>query len=171
MAGTVALILAGGRGTRLGGEIPKQYLEVGGIPVLRRSLEAFVTHPRIDAVGAVIHRDDAALYAAAADGLELMDPVFGGALRRESSHNGLMYIKNINPEKVLVHDAARPFVDAATIGRVLDALDETPAAIATTRIRRVDSMVKPPLWVRTGPARPMNDLSAAKCPGFFHAKR
>ena len=62
MTGTIALILAGGRGTRLGGDIPKQYLSVAGIPVLRRSLEAFLAHPRITAVGAVIHPDDGAFY-------------------------------------------------------------------------------------------------------------
>ncbi|MCG8545604.1 MAG: bifunctional 2-C-methyl-D-erythritol 4-phosphate cytidylyltransferase/2-C-methyl-D-erythritol 2,4-cyclodiphosphate synthase [Alphaproteobacteria bacterium] len=146
MAGTFALILAGGRGTRLGGDIPKQYLDVGGIPVLRRSLEAFVAHPRIDAVGTVIHRDDTARYAAAAEGLDLLAPVFGGELRRESSCNGLNYIKELHPERVLVHDAARPFVDAATIDRVLDALDDSPAAIAavpvTDTIKRSDARDK-----------------------------
>ncbi|MGI9385939.1 MAG: 2-C-methyl-D-erythritol 4-phosphate cytidylyltransferase, partial [Methyloligellaceae bacterium] len=130
MTGTIALILAGGRGTRLGGDTPKQYLEIAGVSILRRTIEAFAAHPRVDAVGAVIHPDDAARYDTATDGLALLDPVFGGEKRQESSYNGLKNINEYDPEKVLIHDAARPFVDAGTIDRVLDALDQAPAAIA-----------------------------------------
>ncbi|MCB7130126.1 MAG: 2-C-methyl-D-erythritol 4-phosphate cytidylyltransferase, partial [Candidatus Brocadiales bacterium] len=51
MTGCIALVVAAGRGSRLGGEVPKQYRNLGGRPVLRYSLQAFLEHPRVDAVG------------------------------------------------------------------------------------------------------------------------
>ena len=61
MGKTVALILAGGRGIRAGGGVPKQYRDISGVPLLRLTLRAFADHPAIDSVRAVIHPDDEAL--------------------------------------------------------------------------------------------------------------
>ena len=125
----VALIVAGGRGERLGGAQPKQYLPLDRQPMIRHSLATFARHPRIDAVRAVIHPDDRALYDAAASGLDLLAPVDGAADRQGSCRNGLESLAEFAPRRVLIHDAARPFVDAAAIDRVLDALASAPAAI------------------------------------------
>jgi 2-C-methyl-D-erythritol 4-phosphate cytidylyltransferase/2-C-methyl-D-erythritol 2,4-cyclodiphosphate synthase len=125
----LALVVAAGRGTRLAGERPKQYLPLGGRPLLRHALEALRSHRRIAAVRVVFHPDDQPLYAAAVAGLDLLPPVAGGATRQDSVRLGLESLSARAPARVLIHDAARPFVDAATIDRVLAALDEAPGAI------------------------------------------
>jgi 2-C-methyl-D-erythritol 4-phosphate cytidylyltransferase/2-C-methyl-D-erythritol 2,4-cyclodiphosphate synthase len=129
MSGCVALVLAGGSGTRFGGALAKQYLALGGRTVLRRSLEAFVAHPQVDAVRAVIRAEDRDRYRAAADGLDLLDPVTGGPTRQDSARLGLESLASLAPDRVLIHDGARPLVDRATIARVIGALDTAPAAI------------------------------------------
>ncbi len=126
---TAALIVAAGRGVRAGAGLPKQYRALAGQPMLRRALLPFVAHARIDAVRVIIHGDDEALYADAAAGLDLLPPVPGGDTRQESCLRGLESLKADEPVRVLIHDAARPLVDAATIDGVLDALDKTPGAI------------------------------------------
>ena len=77
MAGCVALIVAAGRGSRFGGELPKQYRRLGGVPMLRHCLETFRRHPGVSDVRVVIHPDDRARYDEAADGLGLLPPVAG----------------------------------------------------------------------------------------------
>lgn len=134
MTDTVALIVAAGRGHRAGGGIPKQYRLLAGQSLLRRSCEAFLNHPRVDAVCAVIHPDDADLYAESTAGFTLLPRVHGGATRQESCRYGLESLMELAPRQVLIHDAARPFVDAATIDRVLDALADGPAAIAAIAV-------------------------------------
>lgn len=130
MTGCVALIVAAGRGTRFGGELPKQYRDLGGTPVLRHSIAAFRDHPRIAAVRAVIHPNDRALYDRAVSGFELLPPVAGGASRQESVRLGLESLAGRAPDTVLIHDGARPFITAPVIDRVLDALRAAPGAIA-----------------------------------------
>lgn len=130
MTGCAALIVAAGRGHRLGGERPKQYMPLGGKAVLRHAVEAFTSHPKVDITQIVIHPDDRALYDEAVEGLGLPDPVAGGATRQESVRLGLEKLSAKTPESVLIHDAARPFIDAATIERVIDALAKERAAIA-----------------------------------------
>jgi 2-C-methyl-D-erythritol 4-phosphate cytidylyltransferase/2-C-methyl-D-erythritol 2,4-cyclodiphosphate synthase len=127
---TAALILAAGRGTRLGGDIPKQYLDLAGQPVLRHSIIAFARHKAVNFVRVVIHADDRGAYERAAAGLGLLAPVPGGADRQESVRLGLESLAELAPERVLIHDGARPLVDAATISRSLDALASAPGAIA-----------------------------------------
>jgi 2-C-methyl-D-erythritol 4-phosphate cytidylyltransferase/2-C-methyl-D-erythritol 2,4-cyclodiphosphate synthase len=130
-----ALVVAAGRGPRLGGPLPKQYLPLGGVPLLRHTLRALRAHPGIANVVVAIHPDDRARYDEAAAGLDLLPPVAGGASRQESVMNGLATLAEHRPERVLIHDGARPFVDAGTIDRVTRALDDAPAAIAALPIR------------------------------------
>jgi 2-C-methyl-D-erythritol 4-phosphate cytidylyltransferase/2-C-methyl-D-erythritol 2,4-cyclodiphosphate synthase len=130
MAGNVALVVAAGRGLRVGGAVPKQYLRVGSQPILRRALGAFLSHRSIDKVAAVINPEDRDLFDAAAAGLDLLPPIDGGATRQESVLRGLEALVPVAPDRVLIHDAARPFVDAATIDRVLAGLDRAAGAIA-----------------------------------------
>lgn len=138
-----ALIVAAGRGTRMGPASPgpKQYARIGGSTVLARSLGAFLDHPQVTSVTAVIHADDHALYAEAIAGLvdpdgKLTAPVVGGATRQMSVTNGLEALasRSAPPRLILVHDAARPFVDGATISRVIGALATHPFAIAAERL-------------------------------------
>jgi 2-C-methyl-D-erythritol 4-phosphate cytidylyltransferase/2-C-methyl-D-erythritol 2,4-cyclodiphosphate synthase len=130
-----ALVVAAGRGTRLGGPLPKQYLPLAGVAVLRHSLRTLTAHPRLDGVATVIHPDDRSFYDAAAAGLKLLPPIAGGAQRQDSVRNGLEALAAHKPNRVLIHDGARPFVDEAIIDRVLTALDDKPAAIAALPLR------------------------------------
>lgn len=129
MAGCAVLILAGGSGTRVGSDIPKQYLTLNGVPIIRRTVETFLTHPSVDTVVAVIGPEDRELYDDALQDLELPEPVFGGATRQESGQNGLEALADDPPEHVLIHDAARPFIDHGVIDRVLTALSDNAAVL------------------------------------------
>jgi 2-C-methyl-D-erythritol 4-phosphate cytidylyltransferase / 2-C-methyl-D-erythritol 2,4-cyclodiphosphate synthase len=129
MSSCIALVVAAGRGTRLGGARPKQYLPLAGRPLLRHSLETLTAHPRVGQVRVVFHPDDRDLYDEAVAGLDLLPPVAGGAARQDSVRLGLESLERFAPERVLIHDAARPFLDGGIIDRVLDALDAAPGAI------------------------------------------
>jgi 2-C-methyl-D-erythritol 4-phosphate cytidylyltransferase/2-C-methyl-D-erythritol 2,4-cyclodiphosphate synthase len=128
-----ALIVAAGRGARAASEQdrPKQYCAIGGTPMLARSLSTFAAHPRVDDILVVIHPDDRALYEAtsAPYARRLLPPVSGGARRQDSVRAGLEALADAAPSSVLIHDAARPFVDAELISRVVDTLDAHQAAL------------------------------------------
>ena len=127
---TAGLIVAAGRGSRLGEAVPKQYLDLGGGSVLSRAIAALLAHPAVEAVQVVIHPDDRARYEAAVAGAgpRLRPPVAGAATRAGSVRAGLEALASVAPERVLIHDAARPFVMLAVIDAVLAALDASPAA-------------------------------------------
>ena len=135
MTGCIALVVAAGRGQRFGGALPKQYRELAGVPLVRRALLPFVAHPAVEAVRAVIHPDDRALFDAASAGLDLLEPVAGGASRQDSARLGLESLEARAPQRVLIHDAARPFVDEALISRTLAALDAAPGAVPAVAVR------------------------------------
>lgn len=174
MTDAVALIVAAGRGSRFAADnpaeaAPKQYRSLGGIPVLRRAILAFQQHPQVEDVRVVIHPDDQALYDQATAGLSLLAPVHGGATRQESVCRGLESLSDRAPRRVLIHDAARPFVDRATISRSLAALAENPGAIAavplTDSLKRADkgtviaSVPRDNLWrAQTPQAFRFNDI-------------
>jgi 2-C-methyl-D-erythritol 4-phosphate cytidylyltransferase / 2-C-methyl-D-erythritol 2,4-cyclodiphosphate synthase len=130
MAGTVAaVVVAAGRGIRAGGGLPKQYRELSGIPVMRKSLAMFVEHGAINLVQPVIHADDAELCATAAAGMQILAPVIGGKTRQESVRSGLEALAAHRPDIVLVHDAARPFASANLISRAIETAAQAGAAI------------------------------------------
>ncbi len=135
MASVYALLVAAGRGDRFGGAVPKQYLPVGGSMVLRHAVRAFVAHPRIAAVLVAIRPQDRPLYDRAIAGLPVLPPVAGGASRQESVRLGLEALVARHPERVLIHDGARPFPDADLIDRVIDALERAAAAVPCLALR------------------------------------
>ena len=135
MTSCVALVVAAGRGTRLGAPLPKQYLPLAGKPLLRYSLETLARHPAVGHVRVVFNPDDAAHYEAASRGLDLLPPVAGGAARQDSVRLGLESLDGLAPERVLIHDGARPFLDSGTIDRVLTALGQAPGAIPALPVR------------------------------------
>jgi len=134
MTGCTALIVAAGRGSRAGGDVPKQYRHLAGAPLLRYSAEAFARHEAVDRVRVVIHPDDREMYDQALAGLDIAAPVDGGETRQDSARLGLESLSDEAPDKVLIHDAARPFIDAGTIGRIVDALDKSDGALAAVPI-------------------------------------
>jgi 2-C-methyl-D-erythritol 4-phosphate cytidylyltransferase/2-C-methyl-D-erythritol 2,4-cyclodiphosphate synthase len=124
-----AVIVAGGVGLRAGGERPKQYHKIGGKPVIWWTLRAFVTHPAVSLVQPVIGAGHDDWYRDATEGITTLPPVVGGATRQESCRIGVEALAAHAPKKVLIHDAARPFVDHELISDVVSALDTSPCVI------------------------------------------
>ena len=125
-----AVVVAAGRGERAGASIPKQYRPIGGEPMIRATLRAFVGHPRIDLVQAVINPNYRDRYDRAIAGLkDLLPPVAGGATRQASVLAGLEALASRSPGLVLIHDAARPFVSEALIDRAIGAGRTCGAAV------------------------------------------
>jgi 2-C-methyl-D-erythritol 4-phosphate cytidylyltransferase / 2-C-methyl-D-erythritol 2,4-cyclodiphosphate synthase len=128
---TAVLIVAAGRGTRMGGEVPKQWQLLAGKPVLAHAVAAFAGMQ----VVVVIHPDDRA--RAEALGVPL---VTGGATRDASVLAGLRALEGTGVEAVLIHDGARPLVSRALIGRLVAALEvhegAAPAVAVTDALWR-----------------------------------
>ncbi|HEY7663329.1 MAG TPA: bifunctional 2-C-methyl-D-erythritol 4-phosphate cytidylyltransferase/2-C-methyl-D-erythritol 2,4-cyclodiphosphate synthase [Xanthobacteraceae bacterium] len=124
-----AVVVAAGRGLRAGGGVPKQYRHLLGEPALRPSLATLARHGEIHAVQAVIHPDDAALFEQASKGLDLLPAVPGGASRQASVCAGLEALQRVQPDLVLVHDAARPFASQALVTRAIAAGRASGAAV------------------------------------------
>lgn len=117
-----ALIVAAGRGTRAGGDVPKQWQPLGDARVIDHTVAAFRAHPCVGQIVVVIHPDD----TARAQSLEGVTTVFGGAERALSVREGLGALSDA--DIVLIHDAARPCVSRAVIDGVIDGLDHAQGA-------------------------------------------
>jgi 2-C-methyl-D-erythritol 4-phosphate cytidylyltransferase / 2-C-methyl-D-erythritol 2,4-cyclodiphosphate synthase len=163
------IVVAAGRGVRAAGPkplIPKQYLPIGGVPMLTRAIGAFAAHPSVDEIMVVIHPDDLALYESATNSLadRLRPPVSGGAERQDSVRSGLEAIAENPPERVLIHDAARPFVDAGLIGRVIRSLDSHAGALPCLPV--TDTLLRADAGCATGTLS-RDDLWRAQTPQGF----
>ncbi|MFL5268902.1 MAG: 2-C-methyl-D-erythritol 4-phosphate cytidylyltransferase, partial [Stellaceae bacterium] len=135
MASVYALVVAAGQGSRFGGSLPKQYLPLGGASILRHAVAAFADHPRLSGALVTIRSDDRDLFDGAVAGLGVLPPVAGGQTRQDSVRLGLEALAAYRPERVLIHDGARPFPDQGLIDRVLDGLDRAVAAIPCLPLR------------------------------------
>jgi len=129
------VVVAAGQGTRLGGEMLKQYQPIGGVPMVLRAVQPFAAHPEVAQVALVLPPADAKtppafLRAVAGAGLVV---VAGGAERSDSVAAGL---RALGPEctLVLVHDAARPFVGRAIIDAVIAHARAGEGAVAAVRV-------------------------------------
>jgi 2-C-methyl-D-erythritol 4-phosphate cytidylyltransferase/2-C-methyl-D-erythritol 2,4-cyclodiphosphate synthase len=119
-----AIIVAGGSGSRFGGDLPKQFAALGGKTVIRWAAEAMARH------GAILQPvGDQAMIEQALAGLAHLPCVPGGATRQESVRAGLEALENTAPDVVLVHDAARPYVPAHTVPALMVALEDHEGAI------------------------------------------
>ncbi|HEY0148470.1 MAG TPA: bifunctional 2-C-methyl-D-erythritol 4-phosphate cytidylyltransferase/2-C-methyl-D-erythritol 2,4-cyclodiphosphate synthase [Allosphingosinicella sp.] len=126
---TVALLVAAGSGIRAGGELPKQYRRVGGAALLAHAIDA-LRHPRIDEVRVVIGLGQEALYRDAVGERPLPAPIVGGAERQDSVRAGLEALAaEGGVGTVLVHDAARAFLPANVVDRLLDALESADGVV------------------------------------------
>jgi 2-C-methyl-D-erythritol 4-phosphate cytidylyltransferase / 2-C-methyl-D-erythritol 2,4-cyclodiphosphate synthase len=164
---TTAIIVAAGRGTRAGdGEFPKQYRRIGGVPILRLTLDTFLAHPRGINVLVIIAPGDEALFGSVAPQEDrLLAPVLGGATRQESVRNGLLDLARNPPERVLIHDAVRPFARAGLLERVIAGLDDKaavlPALPVSATMKAVDATGLVTATV------PRDGLQAAETPQGF----
>ncbi len=150
---TVALIVAAGSGSRAGGAVPKQYARLAGKALIAHAYAAFAGHPAVDEVVVVIAQSAEDMATAA---LGPVRTVIGGATRRESVAHGLAAIA---ADRVLVHDAARPFVPAGVIDRVLAALETDDGAMPVLAV--ADTLV------RDGAVVPRDGLSRVQTPQGF----
>ncbi|HIO39275.1 MAG TPA: bifunctional 2-C-methyl-D-erythritol 4-phosphate cytidylyltransferase/2-C-methyl-D-erythritol 2,4-cyclodiphosphate synthase [Rhodospirillales bacterium] len=169
---TVALIVSAGRGRRISGKTPKQYLPLGGETILSKTARAFINHKKIDAVRIVIHPDDRDLYDAATGGLNLLSPVYGGPERQDSVRNGLESLEELSPLNVLIHDSVRPFVSHSLIDRILNMLLDGKGCIPGVPImdaikllddgKIVKSLERSNIWrVQTPQGFPFDQILAA----------
>lgn len=161
---TAALIVAAGSGTRAGGALPKQYRPIAGTPMLRRAYDAVAAHAGIDVVLVVVSAEERDRAAAILPGAEL---VAGGSSRRESVANGLHHLADRGVGRVLVHDAARPFLPHAVIDRVLAALDQADGAVPVLPV--ADTLARGPDLL--GDIVPRTDLARIQTPQGFHLER
>ncbi len=137
MSRIAVLIVAAGKGARAATELPKQYESLAGVPMLRRTVEAFGGY----AVRVVIGAGQEELAAQALADLALPAPITGGATRQESVRLGLEALAQDAPDFVLIHDAARPLVSAQVIADVVQALEAgadgaLPMVAAADTLRR-----------------------------------
>lgn len=137
----VALIVAAGQGSRAGGDIPKQFRNVRGAPLLRHSYAELAEHDAVGDIYVAIGAGQEDLANEALNGLPSPKLVFGGATRRESVRNGLQAIADAGgADLVLIHDAARPFLSAETIDNLIEALANAPGAVPALTV--VDSLAR-----------------------------
>jgi len=163
---TAVIIVAAGRGTRAGGEVPKQWQLLAGQTVLARTVAAFAGYRRV----VVIHPDDHDRLAGLGTGdrgpeglaVEVVD---GGATRDASVRAALEALAGSDVTRVLIHDGARPLVSDAVIGRVLAALDRFPGAAPALQVSDA-------LWLGDGgtvaATHDRTGLHRAQTPQGFH---
>ena len=137
MSKVIALIVAAGSGSRLGGAQPKQYRLLGSKAVLAHAVDAMTSHPRIDSVRVVVGAGQENLARTALAGRDVGALIIGGSERADSVRAGLAEIAE---GIVLVHDAARPFCPPVVIDRLLDALGKHDGAVPALAI--ADTMAK-----------------------------
>jgi 2-C-methyl-D-erythritol 4-phosphate cytidylyltransferase/2-C-methyl-D-erythritol 2,4-cyclodiphosphate synthase len=121
-----ALIVAAGSGSRMGGDVPKQYRPIGGKAVLAHAVDALTSHQAIDTVRVVIGEGQEALAQSALNGRDVGELIIGGVTRADSVQAGLAAVEG---EIVLVHDAARPFCPHDVIDRLLAGLEGSDGAV------------------------------------------
>jgi 2-C-methyl-D-erythritol 4-phosphate cytidylyltransferase / 2-C-methyl-D-erythritol 2,4-cyclodiphosphate synthase len=165
-----AVVVAAGRGTRarLAGTAAKQYVPLGGVPVLRRTLQALSEVEAIALLQVVIHADDLTDYEQAIAGLDgpLLPPALGGPTRQASVLAGLEALAAHGPDAVLIHDAARPFVDASLVSRVILALQKHDGAIPALAV--ADTLKRADASGSVAATVPRAGLWRAQTPQGFH---
>lgn len=162
------VVVAAGRGSRLGRETPKQYQPIGGVPMVLRAVRPFVTHPDVAQVALVLPLADAEhppafLRGVAGAGLMV---VAGGAERADSVAAGL---RALGPDctVVLVHDAARPFVERAVIDAVIAYARAGEGAIAAVRVTDTLKQAAPDDPTQVARTVPRDELWRAQTPQGF----
>jgi 2-C-methyl-D-erythritol 4-phosphate cytidylyltransferase/2-C-methyl-D-erythritol 2,4-cyclodiphosphate synthase len=163
-----ALIVAAGSGSRMGGDMPKQYRPIAGKAVLAHAVDLQASHPAIDAVRVVIGEGQEELARSALDGRDVGALIVGGATRAESVRAGL---EAVTGDIVLVHDAARPFCPHDVIDRLLEALESfggaVPVLALADTLARADGLLGDPIdrsnavRVQTPQAFRLDELRAA----------
>lgn len=158
------LIPAAGSGTRVGGDIPKQFLKIGRKTVLRHTLEKFLSLDGVKSVQVIIDPEWVNAYHEAVHDLDLPDPIHGGQTRKQSVYNGLHQLLKVKDEEILlVHDAARPMISQGHIVEVVKAAGRDGAATLAAAIH--DTIVQDEGYTQLDRAR----LRSIQTPQGFQA--
>src|SRR5512139_2461576 len=163
-----ALVPAAGSGSRMGGELPKQYLPLAGRPLIHHALTTLCAYPDISTVFVVLAPGDEQFhqYDWSHCGDKLQPLYCGGQTRAESVLNGLMAAELEPDDWVLVHDAARPCITHALLTRLISELREDPvggilAAPLADTLKRADAAQ------RVARTEPREGLWQAQTPQMF----
>lgn len=168
----VALVVAAGKGTRLGSERPKQFLELDGVPIIIHTLKQFERSKEINEVVVVLPAEGTAGFESLAEEFSLAKvrhAVAGGATRAQSVRNGLNVI--LEADVVAVHDGVRPLVTPDEIDRVVSAARETGAAVLTALVADTIKRVKDGRIVETAPRNELRRALTPQCFRFEILKR
>ncbi|AFM25790.1 2-C-methyl-D-erythritol 4-phosphate cytidylyltransferase [Desulfomonile tiedjei] len=161
-----AVITAGGVGRRMGSAVPKQYLHLGGMPMLSRTLRVFDEHPTIDVIVLTVPPGDEASCRKEIikpfGFKKIRDVVSGGATRQESVWNGLQAVRD--SDLVAIHDGVRPLVSHDIITATFNAAEEIGASVAC---RQIKETVKRKTGDSTIETIPRADLWLAHTPQTF----
>ena len=144
MRNNVAVIMAAGKGVRVGGEVPKQFMPVHGRMLMEYSLQTFQDHPRIDEIFVVLPED----YLQMSELLQYLFDNFskitrilaGGEERFQSSWSAIQWFIDRREDNLLLHDAARPGLTPKIVDDLLDTLENAEAAV--TAIPATDTVLK-----------------------------
>ncbi len=160
-----ALIVAGGSGLRFGRK--KQFIRLGGVPVLRRTTDCFDVHPSITNIVVVVPEEDLSDVGDILDGITTpLTVTAGGATRQESVWNGLQVLAPC--ELVLIHDGVRPLVTGEIISRVIDGIEGLDACIPGLALADTIKEVEGTLVTRT---IPRDHVYQVQTPQAFRTER
>ncbi|HEY9016466.1 MAG TPA: 2-C-methyl-D-erythritol 4-phosphate cytidylyltransferase, partial [Gemmatimonadales bacterium] len=164
-----AIVVAAGRGLRVGSDIPKQYLPIAGVPMVLRALRPFTSHPDVAQVVLVLPPEDAAhppdwLSKVGTDSGLSVAP--GGTHRGDSVRAGLSRLV-AECTVVLVHDAARPFVDRSTVDAVIACARRGESAVPAIPLSDTLKEVSRSDATRISRTRPRARLWRAQTPQGF----
>lgn len=168
----VAIVVAAGKGTRLGGERPKQFLELRGVPVIIHTLRQFERCQEINEIITVLPAEDTAGFESLTKQFALKKAVrvvAGGATRAQSVRNGLNAINDA--DIVAVHDGVRPFVTPEEIDQVVVAAKESGGAVLTAPVADTIKRVKDGRIVETVPRAELRRALTPQCFRFEILKR
>ena len=129
-----ALVLASGIGKRFSSIVPKQYMTINDMPIIRHSVMKFISHPNINKVLVVINQKHIALAETSLNGLDILPFTFGGQTRQISVLIGLRELYQYKPKKVIIHDAVRPNITTKQISQVIENIIENYAIVPAINI-------------------------------------
>jgi len=168
----VAIVVAAGKGTRLGGDRPKQFLELGGIPIIVHALRQFERSREISEIITVLPAEDTAGFQSVVQEFGLTKTgraIAGGATRAQSVRHGLEAIANA--EIVAIHDGVRPFVTPDEIDRVVQAAMASGAAILTAPVADTIKRIAGERILETVPRAALRRALTPQCFRFEILKR
>ncbi|MEE9319947.1 MAG: 2-C-methyl-D-erythritol 4-phosphate cytidylyltransferase [Granulosicoccus sp.] len=166
-----AVVPAAGMGSRMQGELPKQYLPLLGITMLQRTLEKLLDVPGLQGVVVVLAKDDPNWQALAVSRDERIRTALGGDSRAASVAAGIQMVKASVGDDcwVLVHDAARPLVSLADIQRLTDAVINSGAIGGLLATRVQDTLKRSDEYCTVQATVPRENLWRAQTPQLFRA--